>query len=165
MNGSSEDELTKYTEPNYTYTDGSKEFKKALEDLGWCHARACVRACIRARACVRVWGGGGGACVSVCICVLTCLVHVSIFCSSGTGIFEGQSFSWHLLSFREHLEIDYKSDTSAAKRVIRPTRSLAPSRPSVRRVLCAPVPSVPSVRPSCLQSVRPVHPSRSLSVG
>ena len=37
MNSASEDELTKYTEPNYTNTDGSKEFKKALEDLGSCH--------------------------------------------------------------------------------------------------------------------------------
>ena len=33
----SEDDLTEYGEPNYAYTDGSKEFKKALEDLGWCH--------------------------------------------------------------------------------------------------------------------------------
>ena len=24
-------------DPGYAYTDGSKEFKKALEDLGWCH--------------------------------------------------------------------------------------------------------------------------------
>ena len=36
-NGASEDDLAKYTERGYAYADGPKEFKKALEDLGWYH--------------------------------------------------------------------------------------------------------------------------------
>ena len=43
-NGASEDDLAKYTEPSYAYTDGSKELKKALEDLGWCHDTSTLTA-------------------------------------------------------------------------------------------------------------------------
>lgn len=38
------DDLADGADPGYAYTDGSKEFKIALEDLGWCHD-TCTHYC------------------------------------------------------------------------------------------------------------------------